>query len=295
MNNEKLAYRASILSIIGNIFLSLFKLIAGIFGNSLAMISDSIHSISDVLSTIVVIIGIKISSKEIDANHPYGHERFECVASIILSFMLLSVGIMIGYKGLMNIINGSYKNISIPTLLPVMAAIISIIIKTLMFVYTKKCAIKINSNALLADSYHHLSDSLSSIGSLIGILLAIIGYPIFDSIASIIICIFIIKVSIDIFIDTIDKMVDKSCSNDFINNLEKDILSNKSVIKIDLLKTRIFGNKIYADIEIAVDKNLSLIDAHNIAEDIHNDLEEKYKEIKHCMIHVNPYGVNHDR
>lgn len=295
MNNEKLAYRASILSIIGNIFLSLFKLIAGIFGNSLAMISDSIHSISDVLSTIVVIIGIKISSKEIDANHPYGHERFECVASIILSFMLLSVGIMIGYKGLMNIINGSYKNISIPTLLPVMAAIISIIIKTLMFVYTKKCAIKINSNALLADSYHHLSDSLSSIGSLIGILLAIIGYPIFDSIASIIICIFIIKVSIDIFIDTIDKMVDKSCSNDFINNLEKDILSNKNVIKIDLLKTRIFGNKIYADIEIAVDKNLSLIDAHNIAEDIHNDLEEKYKEIKHCMIHVNPYGVNHDR
>ena len=137
--------------------------------------------------------------------------------------------------------------------------------------------------------------TILSIGSLIGILLAIIGYPIFDSIASIIICIFIIKVSIDIFIDTIDKMVDKSCSNDFINNLEKDILSNKSVIKIDLLKTRIFGNKIYADIEIAVDKNLSLIDAHNIAEDIHNDLEEKYKEIKHCMIHVNPYGVNHDR
>lgn len=295
MNNEKLAYRASILSIIGNIFLSLFKLIAGIFGNSLAMISDSIHSISDVLSTIVVIIGIKISSKEIDANHPYGHERFECVASIILSFMLLSVGIMIGYKGLMNIINGSYKNISIPTLLPVMAAIISIIIKTLMFVYTKKCAIKINSNALLADSYHHLSDSLSSIGSLIGIILAIIGYPIFDSIASIIICIFIIKISVDIFMDTIDKMVDKSCSNDFINNLEKDILSNKNVIKIDLLKTRIFGNKIYVDIEIAVDKNLSLIDAHKIAEDLHNDLEEKYKEIKHCMIHVNPYGVNHDR
>lgn len=295
MNKEKVAYKASILSIISNIFLSLFKLISGIIGNSLAMISDAVHSISDVFSTIVVMIGIKMSSKENDENHPYGHERFECVASIILSFMLFSIGIMIGYKGIINIINGNYKNIEIPTLLPLIAALISILVKTLMFLYTKKCAKLINSNALLADSYHHLSDSLSSVGSLIGIILAILGYPIFDSIASIIICIFIIKVSVDIFKDTIDKMVDKSCSNDIIENLKKDILENNKVKRIDLLKTRLFGNKIYADIEISVDKNLSLIDAHNIAEEIHDCLENKYDDLKHCMIHVNPYEVEDER
>ena len=293
--NEKIAYKASIISIIGNIFLSLFKLISGIFGHSLAMISDAIHSISDVFSTIIVMIGIKLSNKEIDENHPYGHERFECVASIILSFMLFMVGFMIGYKGLMNIISGNYKNVSIPTLLPLIAAIISIIIKFFMFLYSIRCAKIINSNALRADSYHHLSDSLSSIGSLIGILLALIGYPIFDSIASIIICIFIIKISIDIFRDTINQMVDKSCSDEIINNLKNDILNNENVLNIDMLKTRMFASKIYADIEIAVDKNLSLIEAHEIAESIHNDLEEKYLDLKHCMIHVNPYGVNHER
>ena len=295
MQKEKIAYKASIISIIGNIFLSLFKLISGIIGHSISMISDAIHSISDVFSTIVVMIGIKISSKDIDENHPYGHERFECVASLILSVMLFYIGITIGYKGINNIITGSYKTLKIPTLLPLIAAIISIIIKFIMFIYTKICAIKINSNALLADSYHHLSDSLSSIGSLIGIILAISGYPIFDSIASIIICIFIIKISIDIFKDTIDQIVDKSCNKELIEKFKTEILNNKEVKNIDMLKTRMFGNKIYIDIEIAVDKKLSLIKAHNIAENIHNNLENKYKDLKHCMIHVNPYGENHER
>lgn len=293
--NEKIAYKASIISIIGNVFLSLFKLISGILGHSIAMISDAVHSISDVFSTIVVMIGIKISNKDIDDNHPYGHERFECVASLLLSFMLFYVGITIGYKGISNIITKSYKNIEIPTLLPLIAAIISIIIKFFMFIYTKICAIKINSNALLADSYHHLSDSLSSIGSLLGIILAISGYPIFDSIASIIICIFIIKISVDIFKNTIDQVVDKACNKELIDEFKEEILNNKKVKNIDLLKTRIFGNKIYIDVEIAVDNKLSLIEAHDIAENIHDNLENKYKDLKHCMIHVNPYGENHEK
>ena len=111
MDNKKIAYKASILSIIGNVFLSFFKLIAGVLGHSLAMISDAIHSISDVFSTIVVIIGIKLSNKEMDDDHPYGHERFECVAALILSFMLFGVGVMIGYEGIINIIKGEYKRI----------------------------------------------------------------------------------------------------------------------------------------------------------------------------------------
>ena len=291
---SKIAYRASILSIIGNVFLSLFKLIAGIIGHSMAMVSDSVHSISDVFSTIVVMIGIKISNKDIDDDHPYGHERFECVASIILSFMLFCVGILIGYKGLITISGGKYSSIKIPTMITLVAAIISIIIKAFMYLYTKKCSKIINSNALLADAYHHLSDSLSSIGSLLGIIGSMIGYPFCDSIASIIICLFIIKVSIDIFIDTIDKLVDKSCSEEIINGIKMDVLSNRNILNIDLLKTRMFASKIYVDIEIAVDANLSLIDAHNIAESVHDNLENKYSNLKHCMVHVNPFYKEKD-
>ncbi len=292
---KKIAYKASLFSIIGNIFLSLFKLLSGIIGHSHAMISDSIHSISDVLSTVVVMIGFKMSSKDIDDEHPYGHERFECIASLILAFMLFGVGILIGYEGIAKIVTGKYKVIAIPTLLPLSAAIISIIIKEVMYLYTKKCAKKINSDALMADAYHHRSDSLSSIGSLIGIGASILGFPICDSLASIIICIFIVKVSIDIFKETIDKLVDKSADITIINNLKHEILDNKEVLNIDLIKTRLFGNKIYADIEIAVNKDLSLIDAHNIAEEIHDHLEKKYLNLKHCMIHVNPYqGDNYE-
>ncbi|MBQ9318924.1 MAG: cation transporter [Bacilli bacterium] len=286
---KKIAYRASLVSIVGNVFLSLFKLLSGIIGHSHAMISDAIHSISDVLSTVVVMIGFKISSKDIDENHPYGHERFECIASLVLAFMLFSVGLLIGYEGILKIITGKYKHIAIPTLLPLIAAIISIVTKEIMYIYTKKCAKKINSNALLADAYHHRSDSLSSIGSLIGIGASLMGYPICDSIASIIICFFIFKVSIEIFKDTIDKLVDKSCDITLINDIKQDILENNDVLNIDLIKTRMFGNKIYVDIEIAVNKDLSLIDAHNIAEKVHDKLEEKYINLKHCMIHVNPY------
>ena len=292
---KKIAYKASLFSIIGNIFLSLFKLLSGIIGHSHAMISDSIHSISDVLSTVVVMIGFKMSSKDIDDEHPYGHERFECIASLILAFMLFGVGILIGYEGIIKIVTGKYKVIAIPTLLPLSAAIISIIIKEIMYLYTKKCAKKINSDSLMADAYHHRSDSLSSIGSLIGIGASILGFPICDSIASIIICMFIVKVSIDIFKETIDKLVDKSADITIINNLKHEILDNKEVLNIDLIKTRLFGNKIYADIEIAVNKDLSLIDAHNIAEEIHDHLEKKYLNLKHCMIHVNPYqGDNYE-
>lgn len=289
MNNEQIAYKVSIISILSNIFLSIFKLIAGIIGHSQAMISDAIHSTSDVLSTIVVMIGIKISNKEVDKEHPYGHERFECVASIILSFMLFCVGILIGYKGLMSVLSGNYENIEIPSIIALIGAITSILVKEAMFWYTKKHALLINSNAMLADAYHHRSDALSSIGALIGILGSMLGYPICDTIASIIICFFILNVSIEIFKDTIDKMVDKSCDDEIINKIKNDILNNKDVIEIDMLKTRLFASKIYADIEIAVDKNLSLIDAHKIAEDVHDYLENKYKNLKHCMIHVNPY------
>ena len=287
MNNEQIAVKVSINTIIINTILSIIKFLAGVYGKSQAMISDSIHSFSDVLSTFVVIIGVKISNKNSDESHQYGHERLECVASIILSCILLITGVFIGYKGIISLFNSS--SIKVPTLFALIMSIVSIIIKECMYWYTRKYAKKINSGALMADAWHHRSDALSSIGSLIGILGSMLGFILLDAIASIIICLFIIKVSIDIFKDSIDKVIDKSCDIDKTNNYKKIIKSTRGVKRIDLLKSRLFGNKIYLDVEISVNGDLTLKEAHKIAHKVHNKLEKSDKCIKHCMIHVNPY------
>lgn len=285
--NEKESIKVSIISIVANVILTIIKLITGFISHSSAMISDAIHSLSDVLSTFVVIIGIRLSNKKPDKEHPYGHERFECVASIILAIMLMITGFLIGSSGLKNIISGK-KTILFSSTLALLISLFSILVKELMYWYTRNIAKKINSGALLADAWHHRSDALSSIGSFIGILGTKMGIYIFDSIASLIISLFIIKVAYDIFKDAINKMVDKSCDENVINRIEEIIYENNDVIKIDELKTRQFGNKYYIDIEISVDKNMSVFDAHNIAHKVHDKLEEKLPLVKHCMVHVNP-------
>lgn len=288
-NNEKIAIKVSVISIILNCLLTLIKFISGVISKSSAMISDSVHSLSDVLSTFVVIIGVKISNKKADSDHPYGHERIECVSAIILSGMLFIIGALIGINGIKNVTNSS--NLVMPGVLALIASIISIISKEAMYQYTIRVSKKINSAALRADAWHHRSDALSSIGSFIGILGSRLGFKIFDPLASVIISLCIIKVSIDIFKDAIDKMVDKSCDKEVIDKVISVIEKNESVKNIDDIKTRQFGNKAYVDVEISVDENLLLKDAHKIAEEIHDSVENEINIVKHCMVHVNPYEV----
>lgn len=286
--NEKIAMKVSVVSLIVNALLSLLKLLAGIFGKSGAMVSDAIHSASDVLSTIVVMIGVTISSKKSDKEHPFGHERLECVASIILAVFLALTGLGIGAKGVKRIIVCNYEEIAIPELMALIAAIASIVIKEWMYWYTKLAAKKINSSALMADAWHHRSDALSSVGAFAGILGARMGYPILDSIASIVICIFIEKAAVEIFRDATEKMVDKSCSDDVVDEMKKVILENKDVVAIDEIRTRLFGARIYVEVEISVDSNKTLIEAHEIAEAVHDSIEMHFDDVKHCMVHVNP-------
>ncbi len=286
-NNEKQAMKVSVVSIVSNVFLTIIKFIAGFISHSGAMISDAIHSLSDVLSTFVVIIGVKLSNKKADKEHPYGHERLECVASIILAVMLALTGVGIGANGIGNIIKGKYI-ILVSGTLALVIAVVSILVKEAMYWYTRNTAKKINSGALLADAWHHRSDALSSVGSFIGILGAKLGFPVLDSIASVIICLFVIKVAYDIFKDAVDKMVDKSCDEDTIKKIEDIIYENKEVVKIDDLKTRQFGNRYYIDVEISVDKNMSVLNAHDVAQNVHDDIENRLPSTKHCMIHVNP-------
>ena len=208
---QRVADRVSAVSITGNLILSVFKLTAGIAAHSNAMISDAVHSASDVFSTIVVIIGIRFASKEADKEHPYGHERMECVAAIILAMILFMTGLGIGMEALKNILSGNYGDLQVPGISALIAAVISIVSKEAMFWYTKMNAARIDSSALLADAWHHRSDAFSSVGALIGIAGARLGFPVMDSIASLVIFLFIMKAAYDIFKDAVNKVVDHSC------------------------------------------------------------------------------------
>ena len=211
---QKTANRVSIVTIIGNLFLSVLKLLAGILSHSSAMISDAVHSASDVFSTVIVMIGIRLASKESDKEHPYGHERLECVAALILSMVLFLTGLGIGIEALKNVLPGAHRTLQIPGRFALAAAIVSIISKEAMYWYTVIHARKIDSGALMADAWHHRSDAFSSVGALIGIAGARLGFPVMDSIASLVIFGFILKASYDIFKDAVDKMVDHSCDEE---------------------------------------------------------------------------------
>lgn len=285
---EQTAMRVSKATIIANTLLSVLKFMAGFIAGSSAMISDAIHSASDVFSTFIVMIGIKLSNKESDIEHPYGHERLECVAAIILSVLLCVTGIGIGYSGMAKILSGNYEDLSVPGLFALVVAVISIAAKEVMYWYTLKAAKRIDSGALKADAWHHRSDALSSIGSFIGILGARMGFPVLDPIASVIICLFIFKVSIDIFKDAVNKMTDTAADEMTSHEIEDIVLSQTGVQGIDQLRTRLFGNRIYVDIEITVNGSLTLSESHEIAQSVHDSVEKKLLCVKHCMVHVNP-------
>ncbi len=288
MQNQKIAMHVSTVSIAVNLLLSLGKLLAGIFGRSGAMISDAVHSASDVFSTVIVIIGVRISSKKSDTNHPYGHERLECVASVILATILLATGIGLGLGGLRTILSGDYETLAVPGVTALAAAAVSIAVKEWMYWYTRAAARKINSGAMMADAWHHRSDSLSSIGAFIGIAGSRMGYPVLDSAACLGISVFIAKAAYEIFMDAVDKMVDKACDTKTEAEIRRVVLSEEGVLGIDRLMTRLFGAKMYVDMEIAADGNKTLYETHDIAERVHDAIEENFPEVKHCMVHVNP-------
>ena len=289
-NGKQIAMRVSIVSVAVNMLLSVLKLAAGLIAHSGAMVSDAVHSASDVFSTFVVMIGVHMASKEADEEHPYGHERMECVAAIVLAAVLFATGLAIGYAGL-NQLLGGYEEIKAPGALALLAAVVSIGVKEWMYWYTVLAAKKINSGALKADAWHHRSDALSSVGALFGIAGARMGYPFLDCVASVVICAFVIKAAYDIFKDAVDKMLDTACDKDTVKKLQKIILNQPGVLGISKLTTRIFGSKVYVDVEIDADGDMTLRAAHEVAENVHHAIERGASDVKHCMVHVNPRRV----
>lgn len=293
-SSKKIIMRVSNISIVVNVLLSAIKFVVGVIANSGAMISDAIHSVSDVFSTIIVMIGANAAAKDPDQEHPYGHDRMECIAAIVLAIVLFITGIGVGITGVKKIFGGNYGDLAVPGALALVAAVISIVVKEGMFWYTRFYGKKVDSTALLADAWHHRSDALSSVGSFIGILGARLGFPICDPLASVVICLFIVKAAYNICKEALDKMVDKSCDDETGRKMSDLIKSQEGVISLDLLMTRMFGSKLYVDVEIGADENTPLRDSHAIAENVHNAIEANFPKVKHCMVHVNPVELKID-
>mgnify|MGYP000151156251 CR=1 FL=1 len=283
--NQSLALSTVKKGIALNVFLAASKFAAGILGHSAALVSDAVDSASDIFSNLIVMAGIKISHKASDMEHQYGHERMECVASIIMSALLALAGAGIGFAGI--------GELAAPDGITLAVAALAIISKEGMYWYTRSVAKKINSGALLADALHHRNDALTSVGSLIGISGAMLGYPIFDPLAAIAICLMIIKGAYDVFTDAIDRMVDRSCDEETVEKMQELIAAQKGVDHVDKLQTRIFGSRVYVDVEISADDHLTLVEAHAIAENIHEQIEKQFPEVKHCMVHINPCSETH--
>lgn len=287
-NEQKIVKNLSVVGIGGNIILTTFKFFAGIVGNSTAMLSDAVHSLSDVVATLIAYIGVRMSMRTEDKTHPYGHERLECVASLMLGVILVVTGFAIGWTGIEKILGGNHESIEVPGMIALVAAVVSIVVKEAMYWYTRHYAKILNSSAFMADAWHHRSDALSSVGALLGIGAAMMGFPVADPIASVIICLFIMKVAYDVLKDALDKMVDTPCNEETEQLIAETITSQEGVVHLDRLQTRQFGNRIYVDAEIAVDGNMPLRDAHAIAHKAHDKVEKKFPNVKHIMIHVNP-------
>lgn len=287
---EKTVMRISTVSIAVNLLLSAGKLLAGILARSGAMVSDAVHSASDVFSTIIVMVGVHLSEKKADEEHPYGHERMECVAALLLAVVLALTGGGIGISGIRNISAGSHAGLAVPGRLALIAAVLSIVVKEWMYHYTVRAARKIRSEALKADAWHHRSDALSSVGALIGIAFARLGYPVMDSVASVVICLFVLKAAYDIFRDAVDKMVDHACDPGIIDQMRETIIGTEQVQGVRWMKSRLFGSRIYLDVAIEVEGDMSLTAAHEVAAVVHHRIEQEYPDVKHCMVHVDPVG-----
>ena len=210
------------------------------------------------------------------------------MAALLLSGVLAVVGGTIGLNAIRDIISGRAQTMEAPGLLALAAAIVSIAVKEGLFWYTRGYAKRFRSTALHAEAWHQRSDALSSVGALIGIAGARMGVPVMEPIASVIIAVFILKVAVEIFRDAVNQMVDYSCSEDTEKAFRETALAQPGVLGVELLRTRMFGNRIYVDLEIAADPSLTLAAAHEIAETVHDAIERNYPDVKHIMVHVNP-------
>lgn len=294
---ERIIKKNTTLTIVMNSLLAVAKLVGGVLGASAVLVADAVNSIGDILSNVLVFISAKLSKKESDKDHPYGHDKFDSMISIFLGLALLVTAYQLGKDAVLRFIEIVFENtpIATPMWYTWLIALITIMVKEILFRITKRDAKLAKSQALMAQAWDHRSDTIVSFGAVIGIVGAIYGVGFLDPIASLIIALFILRLGYKIIRTGISQVVDESADDEMINHIKNIVNANSNVRSIDVIRTRMFGLSIYVDLEIALDASLSLTEAHAIAEAIHDELEDKIPDIIHCMIHVNPYTKSQEK
>lgn len=285
-SSAKTGIRVSAISIIASVFLSGLKLTTGILGHSSAMVSDAVNSLSDIASYTVVMGGVAAADKRADSHHQYGHDKMESIVSIILALAIFMTGVSIGWNGILKITNP--ESIIIPTVLPLIGAVFSIVIKLLLHWYTSREGKRTGFNSLKALAADHLSDVFSSCGTFIGVIGSRLGIPISDPIASILIALLIMRTAYGIFRGSANVLLDIAVDSETLTALKTAIQANPEVKRIDLLRTRSVGARYYVEVEICCCRNLMLQQAHAIAEEVHDRIERDFPRVKHVMVHTNP-------
>lgn len=289
------AYEAKKVTIVGffvNLILTAAKLTAGILGKSTAMVADGVHSLSDFATDIVVLAFVNISGKDSDNDHRYGHGKFETFATLIISLALFAVGMGIlinGIESIVAVLRG--EELSQPKMIALWAALLSIVSKEILFRYTIIVGKKINNQAVIANGWHHRSDSLSSIGTALGIAGAIYlgeSWRILDPVAGVVVSFFIMKVSVDLGLPSVKELLEASLPDEVVAEIEEVIMSHPEVKRFHHLKTRKIGNAFAIDVHIKLDKEISFVASHDVATDIERAFREKYGMQTHISIHTEP-------
>ncbi len=283
---HKLKVRVTYVGALVNVFLTLIKIGIGLLGQSASLIADGIHSLSDLLSDIFVIIAIKLGSREADHDHPYGHRRFETIATVLLGGLLVLVAMGITWD--------SFERLLVPEklLLPnqqtLAIAVISILANEWLYHYTKRIGEETRSKLLLANAWHHRSDALSSVVVVLGIGAVFFGYPFADAVAAVIVALMIGKMGVSLVSESIHELVDSSLPEDDVRDIRRTIKDTHGVQSIHLLRTRRMGEDAYVDAHIVVDSRISVSEGHMIGDEVKEKLKTQFDQVVDVLVHIDP-------
>lgn len=282
----KLKAKVTYIGALVNIFLTIIKISVGVLGQSAALIADGIHSLSDLISDFFVIIAIKLGSREADHDHPYGHRRFETMATVLLGIGLVAVAIGIAWDAIERLLEPA-KLLS-PTQETLGIAVVSILANEWLFQYTKRVGEETRSKLLLANAWHHRSDAFSSVVVVIGIGAVLLGYPMADAVAAVLVAVMIAKMGVSLILESINELVDSSLPEDVVRDIRRIIKQTPGVQSIHLIRTRRMGEDACVDTHIVVDSRISVSEGHMIGDVVRDKLKTEIDEITDVLVHIDP-------
>ena len=289
---EKEIYKVTIVGSVVNFLLLVFKFVAGILGNSAAMVADAVHSLSDFVTDVIVVVFVRISGKPEDKCHAYGHGKFETLATAVIGIILFFVGLGMFYSAattIAGVIEG--KTLEAPGMLALVAALLSVLLKELLYRYTVYKGKNLDSQVVIANAWHHRSDAFSSVGTLVGISGAVFlgkSWRILDPIAAVVVSFFVIKVAIQLLKPCLDELLEKSLPAEVENKIIDIILSFPNVSSPHHLRTRRIGNLMAIEVHIRMDGETSLNESHDTATQIEQRLRQEFGDKTHIVIHMEP-------